>query len=118
MDCNNFENFENTQFNHDDHLAVSALFIIPKSLPTKVASAEPSGAVNVILNQQIALRVIFVLIIIFDDIFVLGIVFIGPRCNLGPIYGSGWLSLTIKETLLKLNWCDSGWRGYQVNATW
>ena len=34
------------------------------------------------------------------------LVFFGPRCPWGPIYGSGCLWL---EDLCRLSWCDSGW---------
>ena len=42
-------------------------------------------------------------------------IFIGPRCP--------WSDLCVRMsgcpyTLLRLNWCDSGWWGYQLNTNW
>ena len=45
------------------------------------------------------------------------LIFIGPRCPWGPIYGSGCLSLT-KRPICRLNWCDSGCWRYQLNTNW
>ena len=46
------------------------------------------------------------------------LIFIGPRCPWGPIYGSGCLSLSEYKTFCRLNWCDSGWWIYKHNTNW
>ena len=36
----------------------------------------------------------------------------------GPIFVSVCPSVRHKLTFVKLNWCDSGWWGYQLNTNW
>ena len=36
----------------------------------------------------------------------------------GPIFVSGCPSVRHSERLCRLNWCDSGWWGYQLNTNW
>ena len=44
------------------------------------------------------------------------LIFTGPRCPRGPVYGSRCLSLPTSKSFLKLYWCDSGWWWYQLNT--
>ena len=43
-------------------------------------------------------------------------VLIGPWYTMVPIYGSGCLSVRPSQTLVRLNWSDSGWWRYQLNT--
>ena len=60
------------------------------------------------------------LMTIFDDIFwwqFLMSNFYRTQVNLGSDL---WvrMSQTNKQTFVRLNWCDSGWWGYQLNNNW
>ena len=44
------------------------------------------------------------------------LIFTGPRCLWGPVYGSRCLYVCTYDRFVKLCWCDSGWWWYQLNT--